>query len=635
MFSSNDAIRIRMKLSVLLLIPVAVGIGVKLYFVQVKRHDELLQKARNQYTTTKKVSGKRGEIFDINGNLLVSNEPCMDINCDPAIIAGVDTPRAEKEKVTPEKLRREKIRAEHNRVKTAYFLASQLGMDYNEIYRKLAPYRQRRDKDLKPVFNPDGTPHLELNRFVPIASKVPYHKGREIKRLARINKLNSLFFADTYARSYPKGKLLSNVIGFIRSGRDSEVPVLGIERELDGEMTAVTGEHVYERGRDGRVLDYGRQSEQHERDGYNIYLTIDEVVQSILEEELDAAFEKWKPKALYAVIADPNTGNILAIAQRPAFDPNGKLRPEDLRTRISSDALEPGSIIKPFCIARAIDRKLVNENTVIDCENGRWMFMGRPLTDSHPYGKLTVSEVIQKSSNIGSAKIAMMMDKKEVYETLRGFGFGERTGLPLRPETRGRLAKPETWSSLSISRIPIGYEVQVSPVQMVRAYCALADGGRLRKLRLIDHFEDPETGEIIRRDDGDVKQMFQDPQTVKTIVSMMTRVTKPGGTATQAAVKGFEVAGKTGTSRKYVPHVGYVRGKYFGSFVGFVPAEDPKIVMLVTMDEPQGRFYGGTVSAPVFSAVAEKVLKYYNISPTVPEELSPAGKDGQSPGAVR
>lgn len=427
--------------------------------------------------------------------------------------------------------------------------------------------------------------------------------------------------------------MLSNVLGLSKITADGrEESPLGIERFYNQLMRSSDGKKIYERGRDGRQLNYGLHQETHERDGQNIYLTIDEVLQSILEEELDAAYAKYTPKALYAIIADPKTGEILAISQRPNFNPNEKLNSDDLRTRIASDPLEPGSIIKPFTVGRALDDGVVTEDTIIDCEHGNWFYMNKPLRDSHPYDKLTVAGVIQKSSNIGTAKIALMLGKDVVYDTFRKFGFGERTGLPLRPETRGLVPPPRRWDGLSITRFPIGYGITVSPVQMVRAYCALADNGNLRSLRLVDRIENPETGEVYRPEVPPPKQMFKNPDTCRKLVSMMTMVTEKGGTATRAKIDGYPVAGKTGTSRKVV-NGHYAPGKYFGSFVGFVPADDPKFVMLVTMDEPKGAYYGGTVSAPVFRRVAEQALKYYNIPPrTEPENKTDnktAGKTGK------
>lgn len=638
MLSTNDSMRVRMRLTALFLALIGIAIGVWLYFVQIVRHDELLEKARKQYTAVRKVSGKRGEIFDRHGNLLVSNEPCVNITCDPAIIAGLDLPPPDESKLSPEKKAalREKAaaKAELNRRKTAYFISSHLGLDYREMYEKLTPYRKLRDREGRILCDAEGREKTELNRYVVIARNVPLLKGRAMREAARQNKIRSLFFADSYKRCYPKGKMLSNVLGLSKTAADgSEESPLGIEKFYNTLMRSSDGRKVYERGRDGRRLDYGYYEEEQERDGRNIYLTIDEVLQSILEEELDAAYAKYTPKALYAIIADPKTGEILAISQRPNFDPNEKLNSDDLRTRIASDPLEPGSIIKPFTVGRALDDGVVTADTLIDCERGNWFYLNKPLRDSHPYDKLTVAGVIQKSSNIGTAKIALMLGKDAVYDTLKKFGFGERTGLPLRPETRGRLPSPRRWDGLSITRFPIGYGITVSPVQMVRAYCALADDGNLRTLRLVDRIEDPATGEIRRPESPPPRKMFKNPGTCRKLVSMMTLVTEKGGTATQAKIEGYPVAGKTGTSRKFV-NGSYASGKYFGSFVGFVPADDPKFVMLVTMDEPKGAYYGGTVSAPVFKRVAELALKYYNIPPRTETETTDAAAGAAKEGSA-
>ena len=207
------------------------------------------------------------------------------------------------------------------------------------------------------------------------------------------------------------------------------------------------------------------------------------------------------------------------------------------------------------------------------------------------------------------------MGKERVYETLKLFGFGERTGLPFPGEARGYLPRPSRWDGLSISRFPIGYGIRVSPLQLIRAYCALACNGNLPELRLIDRIEDTATGKKSRKPVRIIRKIFENEKAHRQLVEMMVRVTEPGGTATRAAVPGYYVAGKTGTSRKYLPGKGYASGQYFASFVGFVPAYNPRLVMLVTFDNPKGASYGGTVAGPVFRRTAERILKYWNVPP--------------------
>ena len=264
--------------------------------------------------------------------------------------------------------------------------------------------------------------------------------------------------------------------------------------------------------------------------------------------------------------------------------------------------------------------------TEIDCNHGVWIYLNKPLRDSHPYDKLTVEGVIQKSSNIGTAKVAMMLGEQRVYQALKTFRFGDKTGLPFPIEESGLVLPVKKWDGLSITRFPIGYGVRVTPLQMIRAYCALANNGKMPQLRLIDRLEDPVTGEVTRIPSPPPVQMFDRPETCATLISMMIKVTQKGGTAVKAAIPGYEVAGKTGTSRKYIPtrrdsngriieRGHYASGKYFSSFVGFVPARNPALVMLVTMDEPKGSYYAATVAAPTFKATMTRVLRHLNIQP--------------------
>lgn len=588
----NDNIRARIKLLSCMLLPIAIGILVRLYFVQVKYHEEYLQKARARYTTTRVTTGKRGEIYDVNGHLLVSNIPCVTITCAPANLAN-----------------------DSQRRKLAYLLSRRFDRSYEEFYRRLNPERIRRNRD--------GSLSRVPNLYCMIERNASLAAAAELREAAKKNRLSgALFYEDDYMRTYPKGSMLSNILGYTNVVDDTDVPQLGLEKELNREITAGEGRMRYERTRDGIPLNYGLHEYQQSRDGKNIYLTISEPIQAILEEELDVTYAKWRPRTLYAAIADPKTGNILAIGQRPTFNPNirSTFTPEAARTRIAEDMFEPGSIIKPFTIGKALDWKFVTPDTRIDCDKGVWIYLNKPLRDSHPYDVLTVSGVIQKSSNIGTAKVALLLGESRVYQALTLFGFGRKTNLPFPIEAAGKVLPVKEWDGLSITRFPIGYGVQVTPLQMIRAYCALANGGRMPELRIIDRIEDPQTGTVTVMPHAEPVQLFDRPEAHRQLIEMMMQVTQPGGTAVRAAIPGYEVAGKTGTSRKYIPGHGYASGKYFSSFVGFVPARRPALVMLVTLDEPRGAYYASTVAAPTFQATAARVLRHLNIPPDHPEK---------------
>ena len=593
MLTGNDHLRIRTKLVVTIFILIFFGLWVRLYYVQVIRHKELYQKARKQYTTTKTTTSKRGEIFDISGNLLVGNIPCDDVIADPSIIS-----------------------KDLNKCRQASkLLAHYLKLDYDTVYTKLS-----RGKRI--VTNEKGEKVSRDIRYAVIARRVPLETSTELKKIIFPKTKNKnagfkgIFFKEAYKRYYPKGELLANILGFTNIDHGKVVPVLGVERFLDKKISSSKSKVRYERSRDGRLLAYGETEQKKAHDGWDVYLTINEALQSILEEELEALCVKWRPRAAYAIMADPYTGNILAVAQRPTFNPNerSKMNPDSWRNRISEDTFDPGSTMKPIAISGAIDAGIVQPYSRFDCEKGAWRYGGRILHDSHPMEILTVREIVQKSSNIGTAKIALKMGKELLNKTMRAFGFGNRTGIQLKVETRGLFRSPENWDTLSITRFPIGQGISCSPLQLVRAYCGMANHGKIPRLRLIDRIKDPGRSKAIKMWSPKPRKIFRNSSTWKTMIDMMVLVTKEGGTARRAAIPGYEVAGKTGTSQKFI-NGEYSHSKYFATFIGFVPAYKPAFVLLVTADEPQGASYGGTVSAPTFKNISQRALRYLDIKP--------------------
>ncbi len=584
MLTSNDGVKVRIYFVVVILFGLFVYVGVVLYRLQIVRHDELYDKAKKRYTAVHTKVGKRGEIRDIDGHLLVGNVPVTQIVADPSII----DPGVKEEKL-------------------AWLLNSYFGSDYRETLRNLQQKERRRK-------NQDGSFTTLPRQYAIMVKEAAFDDAERFKTTLRVNDIRGVSFREGYRRYYPKNMLMANVLGFIGGG--------GVEsaRE-DTTKPAVTEEH-YEVDRSGIKLPYGEGIREDARDGEHVYLTISEPIQSIVEEELDKVMQKWKPKTAYAVMADPRTGNIMALAQRPSFNPNdrSKMDGEAWRVRAIEDSFEPGSVMKPLVVAGALDLGIVSPRTMVDCENGLWVYQNRSMRDTHPEKMVPVSDVIKFSSNIGTAKIGLMLGKERLNTILRSFGLGTRSGIPIKPETAGQFSKLNNWDALSITRFPIGYGVGVSPVQMVRAYCALADGGNLRKLRLIDRVEDAETGEVIKIAMDDPVNIYNNAERANQIVDMMASVTQRGGTATRAAIPGYEVAGKTGTSRKWIPgnretgqRGAYSYSKSYATFAGFVPARDPAFVLVVVVDEAVGSIYGGVVAAPAFKDIASRTLKFLDI----------------------
>ena len=605
MINNNDTIKTRIIIVAVLWIPIAAALIGRFYVLQIKKHDYYLKEADKSCTTQLRTEGHWGEIRDCNGYLLVGNRPCVRIICSPHAIK-------------PEK-----------RMVTAKLLGKYLGHTVEYHYRRLSPTRP--SSKTKSGVAP--------NMYLMLGRNVPPEIAAKLKDELRENRvqLGAFRFENTYTRNYPKKRMLANFIGYSNLENDTIKPQAGIEKGMSSNTAPLPGKIKMEISRDGVPLDYGLQNIDASRDGKNIYLTVSEPIQAILEEELDAAWEKWRPDAIYAAIAAPD-GRILAIAQRPTFDPSDRstFNNEALRNRLIMDAFEPGSVMKPFSIAKALDWGVVTPDTQIDGRGGIWYYCGKSMRDTHDYGIMTIGRVIQKSSNIGTAKIGLMLGDKRVEEALSGFGFGSRTGIPLPYESFGTKPRPPKNDKLAVTRIPIGYSINVTTLQLLRAYCTLANGGLRPKLRLIERIEDPATGKSEPEPVEEPLRVIDRPEALEQLIGMLINVTRPDGTAVQAAIPGYDVAGKTGTSRKQIFEYEELPGgrrrpkshhystkQYYASFAGFVPANAPKLVMVVTVDNPKGASYGGVVSGPIFSKTAKRVLEHMNVPPDHPEQLSP------------
>lgn len=567
---------------------------IRLYHVQINRHTELYSKARTVYTSITTQKGERGRIFDRNGNLLVGNAPCADICADPKLTGDAEKCR-----------------------EMAEFFSYKLDVPSFQIFKRLST-KKNGDKEI---------------RYVLIKKNASLETVKDIEEEIKKLKYNGVFFDNKMMRVYPKNELLANILGFISVDEDKVKPIIGLEKVCDSDCRPTQVKSSYERDRKGRPFSYGKQRMLQERDGNDIYLTISEPIQTIVEEELEVLFNEYQPKAAYAIMANPYTGDILAMVQRPTFNPNDRtlINPEMWRDRIITDVFEPGSTMKGISVSGALDYGVVKPSTRFDCENGRWFYAGKILRDAHGSGILPVSDIIRVSSNIGAAKIAVMLGKKRLYQTLKRFGFGQKTGIPIQPESKGQFRSLKNWDNLSVTRFPIGQGISCTPLQLLRAYCAIANGGSLVKMRLIDREKNPETGEIVYKEVSKGTNVFLRKETRNEIVSMLKLVTQKHGTAEKAAVKGYDVAGKTGTSQKWVDG-SYSMSHFNATFVGFVPADNPAFALIVMADEPQKCHYGGIVSAPVFSRIAEKTLRYLNIPPQyeIPDEEQIKEKSGES-----
>jgi cell division protein FtsI (penicillin-binding protein 3)/stage V sporulation protein D (sporulation-specific penicillin-binding protein) len=347
-------------------------------------------------------------------------------------------------------------------------------------------------------------------------------------------------------------------------------------------------------------------------------------LQNIVETELDNAIKQFHPKSATVILMQPRTGEILALANRPNFNLNvqDNVPPDHRRNRAITDRVEPGSTFKIVTTAAALTERIVRPTTMIFCENG--YFPWCKLHDHRAYADLSVNDILVKSSNIGVAKLAIQLGDQKFYEYVRRFGFGERTGVNLPGEVGGTVHPPFSWTKLSITRMPMGQEVDATPLQITAAMCAIANGGHLMMPQIIRDITDEQGKVLTSFPPQEVRQVASKTAT-DSVRAALIEVVGPKGTAALAHVAGFTVAGKTGTAQKVRPEGGYDHEKYVVSFLGFMPAEDPAFVGLVLIDEaqvPHDKNYGGMVAAPVFSRIGEKAARYLGL---VPSPEIPAG----------
>jgi len=546
----------------------------RLIYLQVTQHKYYASLAAENHIIRKPIHAPRGAIYDRRGEVLAVSEPLKTVVADGTHIAD------------PQRV--------------AEAIADLLEMPVDKVVERLDPKR----------------PYIVLKR------KVEESVALEMRERLATLKLKGIYFEQDARRVYPNGKMLAHVIGFLNQDLDG---VQGVERTMNDYLRGREGFRFTERDRAGHELVAYRGQERPARPGYNVRLTIDMSIQTIVEEELDAAFADYKPEVATVVMMQPQTGRVLAMASRPCFDANspGQGKPAEMKNAAIINLVEPGSTFKIMTAAAALNDKLVTLDTVINCENGRFHFAGRILRDhGHgPFPNLSVADILVKSSNIGVAKLAMQMGERRFYEYIRRFGFGERTGITLPGEIQGILHPPHKWSKISISRIPMGQGVATTPIQMVTAVSAVANGGKLMMPQIVESVFDNGNRPIVNYDPIVVRDVVSE-ETTELVKTALSDVVSRRGTARQAAVKGFSVAGKTGTAQKANPRGGYYDDRYVTSFIGFMPVKDPAFVMLVLFDDakvPNSRNYGGTLAGPVFARIAERTARYLNLAPDLPE----------------
>jgi cell division protein FtsI (penicillin-binding protein 3) len=409
-------------------------------------------------------------------------------------------------------------------------------------------------------------------------------------------------------RSYPNGFLASHIIGF--AGLDN-VGLEDTEAYYDRYMRGQAGWAVFLRDARQKRLDLWDKMVL-PKDGYNVVLTIDEVIQYIAERELDKAYEKYHARGASIIVMDPHTGAILALANRPTYDLNehSGASGDQIRNRAICDLFEPGSVFKIVTASAALEEKKVNEEDKIFCENGEYKVANHILHDHQPHGWLTFKEVIEESSNIGTTKVAQTLGPEVIYRYARLFGFGSKLGIDLPGEISGALKEPRAWSKTSIGAVPIGQEVGVTALQLASAISVIANGGQLMKPYIVEEVRD-KYGMTIKNFSPTLIRKVISLDTALRVKKILTGAVEEG-TGKLAKMASFTAAGKTGTAQKLEPNGAYSHDKFVASFIGFAPAEDPQVAIVITVDEPHPYYFGGVVAAPVFKNVAEDAIKYLN-----------------------
>ncbi len=455
-----------------------------------------------------------------------------------------------------------------------------------------------------------------IKSYNPEARYLPLRKDVEEKMVLALRelKVRNLIFKETSVRSYPNGAHASHLIGFLG---DDNRGASGIEKQMNSYLRGIPGELWIEKDRKGKEIAAYRRKDLPPVDGMQVALTIDLSIQHIIEDQLDKLVQKYQPAGAFVIVMRPRTGEILAMANRPTFDPNERrgAKPDQMRNRCLTDTFEPGSTFKAVSIAAAINEGVVTLGTPIFCENGEFYYGGFTLHDHERYGMLTVREVIAKSSNIGTGKIALMLGQDKLFPYLQAFGFGRVTGILARQgESAGILRPLSQWSKVSITRVPMGQGVAATPLQMINAMSAVANGGALMTPRIVKQVNDS-AGRVVEIYSPRMVRQVIAPSTARMMTQSLEDVVSDQGTAQAASVPGFTVAGKTGTAQKFV-NGEYSKEKYVASFIGYLPAENPQFVMLVMVDEPKGKqYYGGQVAAPAFAEMSKKIVQCLNLEP--------------------
>lgn len=530
---------------------------VRLFYLQGIQRNFYYKIANEQHVVSTEIQPRRGTIFDRNMQILAQN-----INTD-SVFANA---RIIKDKEA-----------------CAKAVAAALKLDEKFVLERIS-----RDKG-----------------FVWIKRKITSQESAEIKKL----KIKGIELIEESKRVYPNKSLACHLLGAVNIDNNG---LEGVEYNYNNYLKGQSGWLISTQDAKRKLLALYDYEFIPPKNGMNIVLTIDEVIQSIAERELRKAYEKHNAMAASIVVMDPRTGAILALANLPNFDLNdlNSRQQDSIRNRAINDFFEPGSIFKVVTASGLLEEGLVKLTDKFFCENGEWKLGSKVLHDVHPYGILTFKDIIVKSSNIGTVKAARLLGPNKMYKYIKAFGFLGRTGIDLPGEVTGMNRPPEKWSKVSMNAIPMGQEVTVTAMQLVTAISVIANNGFYVRPRLVKDIVN-ENGEVIKEFPPVLIRKVLTPKTSVYMRYILNSVVE-SGTGKKARVEEFRVGGKTGTAQK-IEGGTYSHSKFIASFIGFAPYDNPLLAIAVSVDEPHPVYYGGDVAAPVFKGVVEETLKYLNI----------------------
>ena len=555
----TGALRTRVLILAALLAVAFGGVLSRLVNLQIVRHAELSAMAERQYSRTITLHAPRGPIVDRRGAPLATSSAAESLFAQP--------------------------RAVGDPVRVAARLAPVLAIPEGELHATLTSPKT----------------------FVWLKRQLPPAVVDRVKALRE----PGLGFVMDPLRLYPNRELAAHVIGF--EGADGGLE--GVERAWQKELGGRPGRAIVGRDALGRDV-VTQQVLQTPAPGHGVMLTLDTTIQYIAEREIDAAYRRTGSKAAMAVVLEPKTGDVLAVAIRPTFNPNTftEASKDALRNRAVTDPFEPGSTFKIIMAAAALEEGVVKPDDRIYGENGSITIARTTIKDWKKQGWMTFTEVLQQSSNVGSIKVGMAIGKETYYRYMTGFGFGAPTGVGLAGESRGLLREPGRWSALSLPTMSIGQEISVTALQMVASFGAIANGGVLMQPRLVRATFDADGREIRREEPKAVRRVISE-ETARTLMRLMVQVVDRG-TGHAAAIPGYDVGGKTGTAQKMDPATRrYSHAPGVLSFVGVAPADDPRFAMLVMLDEPKNEKWGSEAAAPIFASIGKEVLRYLEVAP--------------------